>query len=181
MANQSIFIDDNEEVIPEPENVGALAAERTAGDSDGDGETLTIGESSMARARRKVTDYPLTDRIRESREKLASQAGDKARGLVAQSIDRTAEALANVSKMVGDTAGGIDERLGSEYGDYARRASGALNRAATAIGSKDPDELIDDTRNFIRESPGIALAGAAVVGFVLARLLKNGMNDETDD
>jgi len=180
MANQSIFPDDSKEVIPDPENVGAIATGPTA-DDEGDGDTLTIGESSIARARRKVADNPLSNSLREGREKLASQAGDKARGLVVQSLDRTAEALANVSKMVGDTAGGIDERLGSEYGDYARRASGALDRAASAIGGKDPDELIEDTRNFVRNSPGIALAGAAVVGFVVARFLKNGMNEQDDD
>ena len=113
MANQSIFPDDSKEVIPDPENIGALAAEPTAGEEDS-GETLTIGESSVARARRKVTDNPLAASLRDGREKLASQAGDKARGLVVQGLDRTAEALNNVAKMVGDTAGGIDERLGSE-------------------------------------------------------------------
>ena len=45
----------------------------------------------------------------------------------------------------------------------------------TAIADKDPDELIEDTRNFVRNSPGIALAGAAVVGFVVARLVKTGL------
>jgi ElaB/YqjD/DUF883 family membrane-anchored ribosome-binding protein len=77
--------------------------------------------------------------------------------------------------MIGDTAPGIEERLGSEYGDYARRAAGAVENAANSVASKDPDELIEDTRNFVRNSPGIALAGAAVVGFVLARVLKSGL------
>ena len=98
-----------------------------------------------------------------------------------QGLERTAEALANVSKMVGDTAGGIDERLGEEYGDYARRAAGAIENAANTIAEKDPDELIEDTRNFVRNSPGIALAGAAVVGFVVARLLKSGLAKDEDD
>ena len=123
----------------------------------------------------------LSDRIRSSREKLAGQAGDKARGLVTQGLERTAEALANVSKMVGDTADGIEERLGPEYGDYARRAAGAIENAANTIAEKDPDELIEDTRNFVRNSPGIALAGAAVVGFVVARLIKSGLASEDDD
>ena len=85
--------------------------------------------------------------------------------------------------MIGDTAAGIDERLGQEYGDYARRAAGALEDAANGIAAKDPDELIEDTRNFVRNSPGIALAGAAVVGFVVARLLKTGLaaNDDDED
>jgi ElaB/YqjD/DUF883 family membrane-anchored ribosome-binding protein len=123
----------------------------------------------------------LVDRFRDGREQLSTQAGEKARGLVTQGLERTSEALANVSKMIGDTAGGIDERLGSEYGDYARRAAGAIEDAANSIASKDPDELIDDTRNFVRNSPGVALAGAAVVGFVLARLLKTGMASEDDE
>ena len=100
-----------------------------------------------------------------------------------QGIERTSEALANVSKMVGDTVPGIEERLGAEYGDYARRAAGAIENVANTIAEKDPDELIEDTRNFVRNSPGIALAGAAVVGFVVARLLKTGLarNEDDDD
>ena len=113
--------------------------------------------------------------LRSGREQLAGQAGEKARGLVTQGLERTSEALANVSKMVGDTAAGIDERLGPEYGDYARRAAGSIENVANTIACKDPDELIEDTRNFVRNSPGIALAGAAVVGFVVARLLKTGL------
>jgi hypothetical protein len=124
----------------------------------------------------------LADRFREGREQLSSQAGERARDLVSQGLERTAEALANVSKMVGDTAAGIDERLGPEYGDYARKAAGTIENVANTIAEKDPDELIEDTRNFVRNSPGIALAGAAVVGFVVARLLKTGLaRDEDDD
>ena len=124
----------------------------------------------------------LVDRFRDGREQLSSQAGERARGLVSQGLERSSEALANVAKLVGDTAPGIEERLGTEYGDYARRAASAIENAANTIAEKDPDELIDDTREFVRNSPGIALAGAAVVGFVLASLLKTGLaRDEGDD
>ena len=126
----------------------------------------------------------LADRLREGGEQLSSQAGERARGFVTQGLERTSEALANVSKMIGDTAAGIDERLGEDYGDYARRAAGSIENVANQIASKDPDELIEDTRNFVRNSPGIALAGAAVVGFVVARLLKTGVtasDSEGDD
>jgi ElaB/YqjD/DUF883 family membrane-anchored ribosome-binding protein len=131
----------------------------------------------------EIGERGLVDRFRGGREQLTSQAGEKARGLVTQGLERTSEALANVSKMIGDTASGIDERLGQEYGDYARRAAGSLEEAANNIAAKDPDELIEDTRNFVRNSPGVALAGAAVVGFVVARLLKTGVSsdDEADD
>jgi ElaB/YqjD/DUF883 family membrane-anchored ribosome-binding protein len=121
------------------------------------------------------------NKIRSGGEKLSGQAADKARGLVGQGLERGAEALANVGKMVGDTADGIDERLGAEYGDYARRAATAIEDAANSLAAKDADELIDDTRTFVRKSPGVALAGAAVIGFALARLIKAGLDRGTDD
>jgi ElaB/YqjD/DUF883 family membrane-anchored ribosome-binding protein len=163
----------------EPENTGAIATDRTT-DAEED-TTLTIEGDALVTDKDKSSGR-LSERLRTGREQFATQAGDKARGLVTQGLERTAEALANVSKMVGDTADGIEERLGPEYGDYARRAAGTIENAANTIAEKNPDELIEDTRNFVRNSPGIALAGAAVVGFVVARLLKSGLaTDEGED
>ena len=183
------------DTIIEPANIGAIETDPTARDQGG--ETITIDDTALVEERkipaprrnseRSVTgsgsaEGGLAGRIRDGRERLASQAGDKARGLVTQGLERTSETLANVARMVGDTAPGIDDRLGEDYGEYARRAAGAIENVANAIAGKDPDELIEDTRNFVRNSPGIALAGAAVVGFVVARLLKSGLaRDEDDD
>lgn len=129
-------------------------------------------------------DASLSERLRSGGEKLTGQAADKARDLVGQGLERSAEALSSASRMVGDTAEGIDERLGPEYGDYARRAATAIENAANTLARKDPDELIEDTRKFVRRSPGVAIAGAAIVGFALARLIKTGLaggSDEGDD
>ena len=123
----------------------------------------------------------LVDRIRGGSGSLSTQAAEKARGLVGQGLERSAEALANVGRLVGETAGGLDERLGGDYGDYARRAAGAIENAASNLASKDPDELVDDTREFIRKSPGVALAGAAIAGFAIARLIKSGLSASDDD
>ena len=139
------------------------------------------GGGSRARSSRSSGGTGLMNRVRSGTVQLSEQAAGKARGFVGQGIERSAEALANVSKLVGDTAGGLDERLGEEYGDYARRAAETLENTANRLASKDPDELIDDTREFIRKSPGVALAGAAIVGFALARLVKSGLSASEDD
>lgn len=179
--------------VIEGANVGAIETQPTG--SDQGGETIVVEDTALTtekkipaprrKTERRVTgsgsaEGGLANRVRDGGEKLANQAADKARGLVSQGLERTAEALANVSRMVGDTADGIDERLGAEYGDYARRAAGAIENVANTIAEKDPDELIDDTRNFVRNSPGVALAGAAVVGFVVARLVKSGLARDDD-
>jgi hypothetical protein len=121
------------------------------------------------------------DKLRGSTDKLSGQAADKARELVGQGLERGGEALANVSKLIGDTAASLDERLGEEYGEYARRAAGAIEDAANRVSAKNPDELIDDTREFVRKSPGVALAGAAVLGFALVRLVKAGLDRDKND
>lgn len=181
--------DDRSAALPDGTNAVIEGAANSGGTQTAEDTTLVAERETPAprgNSERPVTgsgnaQRGLADRFRDGREQFSQQAGDRARGLVTQGLERTAEALANVSKMVGDTASGIEERLGPEYGDYARRAAGALENTANTIASKDPDELIEDTRNFVRNSPGVALAGAAVVGFVVARLLKGGLARDEDD
>jgi hypothetical protein len=147
-------------------------------------EDRTVPATTRAQSRQSSGDAGesgIADRIRRGRENLSSQAGEKARGLVSQGLERSAEALGNVAKLVGDTAPGLEDRLGPDYGDYARRAAGAIENVANTIAEKDADELIDDTREFVRNSPGLALAGAAIVGFVVARLIKAGTTRTDDD
>ena len=195
MADQrTVDLPEGTDKVVEGANSGAIAIDPTGRDQ-GD-QTITVGDTGLVAEKEAIVpkadeerpaagggsaEGSLTERLRSGRERFASQAGDKARGLVSQGLERTSETLANVAKMVGDTAPGIDERLGEEYGEYARRAAGAIENVASAIADKDPDELIEDTRTFVRNSPGIALAGAAVVGFVVARLLKTGLAKDEDE
>ena len=39
------------------------------------------------------------------------------------------------------------------------------------------DELVDDVRDFVRASPGVAIGIAATVGFTLARLVQAGIDE----
>ena len=163
------MIDDK---TPLPEGTDRIV---TGAGVDGDSENELIVREPATR------DQTARDRVRgqvkSGGDRIAGQAAEKARGLVAQGIERSSEALGNVSRLVGDTAEGLDERLGAEYGDYARKAADAIDSAAASLAAKDADELIDDTRNFVRKSPGVALAGAAVIGFALVRLVKSGLSE----
>lgn len=140
-------------------------------------ELIVSRDSSGSTASSQSSRDRVVGKVREGRDKLAGTAAEKTRGLVGQGLERGSEALANVSKLVGGTAEGLEERLGAEYGDYARKAATAIEDVANKLASKNPDELIDDTRDFVRKSPGVALAGAAIVGFALARLVKTGLDN----
>jgi ElaB/YqjD/DUF883 family membrane-anchored ribosome-binding protein len=150
---------------------GSLAA--TSGRQSGQGRSTGGGSSGGSEG------GGILDKVKSGTDKLSEQAGDKARDFVGQGIERSSEALANVSKLIGETASGLDERLGEEFGDYARRASESLQGTADRLARKDADEIIDDTRQFIRKSPAVALAGAAIIGFAIARLVKSGLSSAT--
>ena len=166
-----------------PEGTDTVIAGASITDDAGETGLVTTESSLVTESKTPAPrgNADLRQRIRDGGERLSNEATDKARDLVGQGLERSAEALANVSKLVGDTAAGLDERLGEEYGDYARRAASAIENTANSIASKNPDELIEDTRNFVRNSPGLAVAGAAIVGFALARLIKTGLSNDRDD
>ena len=158
---------------------GVANHDRTTGNRDETslsgrgGSGSTSGSTATPRERAVET-------LRSGSEKLSGQAAEKARGLVSQGLERGGEALASVSKLIGDTASGLDERLGPQYGDYARKAATTVEETANRLAAKDADELIEDTREFVRKSPGVALAGAAVLGFALVRLVKSGLDQGND-
>ncbi|MBP8233884.1 MAG: hypothetical protein KAY22_16415 [Rhizorhabdus sp.] len=106
---------------------------------------------------------------------FSEQAGSKVKDYTLQGKDRAVEALDNVASLVGDAAEQVSERLGEQYGGYIRQAADAVEGLASNLRDKDADELIDDARNMVRSSPAIAIAAAAAVGFVLARVVKSGL------
>ena len=56
-----------------------------------------------------------------------------------------------------------------------------MQETAAKLEAKELAELGDDAKEFVRKSPGVALAGAAVIGFALTRLIKNGLSSANDD
>jgi hypothetical protein len=151
-------------------NLGSTATRTRRGDS-----SITTSDSSDS-STSGGGGGGVREAIKDGTDKLKSTASDRAMGFVSQGIERSSGALSNVSGLIGDTAANLDERLGAQYGDYARQAAQSIERAAQSLAGKDPEELIDDARAIVRKSPGIALAGAAILGFALVRVVKSGLD-----
>jgi ElaB/YqjD/DUF883 family membrane-anchored ribosome-binding protein len=112
---------------------------------------------------------------------FTEQASAKARDYTAQGKDRAVDALDGVASLVSDAAGQVSEKLGDQYGGYVQQAAKAVSGIADTLRGKDADELFDDARNIVRSSPVIAIAAAAAVGFLVARVVKSGMASRADD
>ena len=116
------------------------------------------------------------DNLKSEAANLKDQAGTKAREAATAGKGKAAEAVGGLAKLLEDTAPTVDEKLGKQYGDYARSAATSVSGFANSLDQKDIDELTENAREFVRKSPAVAVGAAAVVGFVLARLLKGGSN-----
>ena len=114
-------------------------------------------------------------------EELGAQGTDRARDFAQIGKDRTVGALDELVKMVGEAAGQVDEKIGSQYGDYARRAAQGLGGFTDSLRGKEVDELFDEARELVRKSPAIAIGTAAALGFVVARLVRAGVSEAASD
>ncbi|MEZ5708730.1 MAG: hypothetical protein R3E02_04995 [Blastomonas sp.] len=87
--------------------------------------------------------------------------------------DRASDAIANLSKLIDETAAVIDENVGERYGDYARSASRSVNEAADRLRTKQIEDLGKDTREFVRKSPALAIGIATIASLVLAKAVSS--------
>lgn len=110
------------------------------------------------------------DQARGKGDDMLADAKTKAGDLAVEGKQVASDAIASLGKVVGDTAPQIDEKLGAQYGDYARKASRTLQETSAKLETKSVEELGEDAREMVRKSPGVAVGVAAVVGFFLARM-----------
>ena len=110
--------------------------------------------------------------LKDEASALAGQASNKAREAATKGKDKAAEAVGSLAKMLEDSAGTVDTKFGKQYGDYARSAASTVAGLASSLDKKDLDELAAATKDMVKKNPAVSVGAAAVLGFVLARLLK---------
>jgi len=137
------------------------------------GEMKVKAEKAARAASEKLQEIDWKAQIDPIRE----QAGKTAKSAAGYAKDSTGTAMQSLAKLISETAGTVDAKLGPQYGDYARQAAQSVASAADTLDSKDVDQLMAEARDFVRKSPAVAIGAAAVVGFVLMRLAK-GSDEE---
>jgi hypothetical protein len=155
---------------------GGTAMTATEGTSGGGGGSNATGSGSGG----TEGGGNVTEQVKGQIYNLRDQAGGKVREFADTGKTRATDMLEELSWVVADTADSIDERLGNNYGEYARKAADGVSGFAESLRGKDVDELYDNVRSAVRKSPGLAIGIAAVVGFTLVRLVKAGLPEENE-
>ncbi|MDB5690854.1 MAG: hypothetical protein JWL91_2730 [Sphingomonas bacterium] len=118
--------------------------------------------------------------VSEKTAGLREQATDTVRTYALQGKEKATDALDNVIRMIDDAAAAVDDKVGPQYGDYVRQAGETLAGISSTLRDKDVDDLVDDARGVVRNSPALAIGAAAAVGFLVARIVKAGATPSTD-
>lgn len=141
-------------------------------------EVTTPEEASLGEASNFDT---AKQTLKDNTQKFTAQAGDKARLLAEDGKARAGGALDQLAEMLHDAAGKVDEKLGEQYGGYARNAAQGVAGFSDNLKTKSVDDLMEDARELVRKSPAIAIGTAAAFGFVLARLVGAGFDQRDRD
>jgi len=120
----------------------------------------------------------IPDDIKRPAGELKDAVAHHAEDIAARSKDAAKEAGAAAIAAVRRTAGSIADTVAKDspaIADYVRGAGQKIDRLAADLQNKNVGELLGSAAEFGRSRPVLLLAGAAVVGFALSRLIKAGV------
>jgi len=108
---------------------------------------------------------------------IARSVGEAVGHKVEDIADRSKGAGADAVAGVARTAEAIADSVAGEspaIADYVRGAGKKIDRLADDLRDKKVGDLLTSAADFGRSQPVVLLAGAALVGFALSRLIKAG-------
>lgn len=163
--------------VKAPPKPRARAAGKTAP------EVGSTPKASPKGAKAAVADFTetTTQSLKDGAASLGKEASARARTLAEDGKARAGNVLDELSRLLGDAAGTVDEKVGQQYGQYARSAADAVANFSGQLKEKDLDALVADARDFVKKSPAVAIGTAAALGFVLVRLVRSGLDAHNAD
>jgi hypothetical protein len=112
-------------------------------------------------------------------DRLISQGRDEFRQQAETRASQAAGQLRTLSEQVNALVQGRPDAAGPLVG-YVTDLQGHLRRLASRM-DQGPQGVIDDVAGFARRRPGVFLAGAAGIGFVVGRVVRAGVSSQRED
>jgi len=142
------------------------------------GQTKVVARTAGADVRELAG--TVRDQADQVKGELTGQAREmlaETQGQLRQQADVQASRVASVLFGVGSQAVALSQGRPEQAGplvEYAEQAAEWLDNAASHIEERGLEGLATDVVDFARRRPAVFLAGAAVVGFGIGRLVRSG-------
>ncbi len=143
-----------------------------------------VGQSKVVARTANQDARELARTVGDQGDQVKEHIAEQARGLLADArgqlqaqadreTGRVAQAIFEVGTQAVALAAGRPEQAGPLV-DYAEKAALWLDRYAAVIEDGGLEGLSAEVLDFARRRPGVLLAGAAVAGLVVGRLIRSG-------
>jgi hypothetical protein len=123
----------------------------------------------------KDTKPDLGAAVSEIKTVLTEKAGE----LAGRTAGTGADAVSAIGKTAATLAGSLQDQSPA-VADYVRSTGQRIDRLADDLRDKSAGELLTMATDFGKRQPLALLAGAAIVGFALSRIVKAGMETHHD-
>jgi ElaB/YqjD/DUF883 family membrane-anchored ribosome-binding protein len=114
------------------------------------------------------------DQARETASSFASDAQQRIHGYMDQQVAAGADLAGRVASAIKTAANELD-RTSPALSGMVRGAGEKVQDLSQKFRDKSADELLADTRDFVRRKPALVFGAAAALGFVAYRVLNAGM------
>ena len=150
------------QAMPQSKEGAGEVARQVGADAKQKAGDVAVVAGSEARAVVDEAKERAHDMLAETRDKFRAEADTQSRRVVAamRDVGGQLDAMAR-----GQAAQGWVPEL-------SRRAAGTLSKTANQIEERGPEAALVDLKNFARRRPGMFLAGAVGVGFVVGRAIR---------
>ena len=111
--------------------------------------------------------------ISEAATSLATQAGEKAKGVIDQQVSSGADFLKFIGRSARAAADTLDPDAPQLAGLVRGMATSVTDLSDTVRG-QSPEALLETASDYVRQNPALVFGAAAACGFALARLLQGG-------
>ena len=116
--------------------------------------------------------------IKQQTSSAARAVGEAVGHKVEEVADRSRQAGAEGVARAAQTAGAVADAVAADapaVAEYVRGAAAKIDQLAADLRDKKVGELLSSAADFGRSQPVAMLAGAALVGFALSRVIKAGV------
>jgi ElaB/YqjD/DUF883 family membrane-anchored ribosome-binding protein len=113
------------------------------------------------------------DQAKETASSLASDAQQRFHGYMDQQVAAGVDLAARVAKAIGTAADELD-RTSPALSGLVRGAGAKVQDVSQQFRDKSADDILADTREFVRRKPALVFGVAAALGFVAYRVLNAG-------
>jgi ElaB/YqjD/DUF883 family membrane-anchored ribosome-binding protein len=111
--------------------------------------------------------------ISEAATSLATQAGEKAKGVIDQQVSSGADFLKSIGRSARAAADTL-ELDAPQLAGLVRGMATSVTDLSDTVRGQPPEALLETASDYVRQNPTLVFSAAAACGFAVARLLQGG-------